>query len=83
MPVYSDINANTDNPAGEDLTDVNGAQHSGTNGLVHFNTWQLDANQVALQLQLLGNGRSSRRPEVRTLRRLPHGSRTPPSGTRS
>ncbi|MFZ0376677.1 MAG: carboxylesterase family protein, partial [Solirubrobacteraceae bacterium] len=53
MPVYSDINADADNPAGEDLTDVNGAQHSGTNGLVHFNTSQLDANQGALQLQLL------------------------------
>jgi para-nitrobenzyl esterase len=53
MPVYSDINADSDNPAGEDVTDVNGAQHSGTNGLVHFNTSQLDADQGALQLQLL------------------------------
>ena len=35
------------------MTDVNGAQHSGTNGLVHFNTSQLDADQGALQLQLL------------------------------
>ena len=53
MPVYSDINADSDNPAGEDVTDVNGAQHSGTNGLVHFDTSQLDADQGALQLQLL------------------------------
>ena len=53
MPVYSDINADSDNPAGEDVTVVNGAQHSGTNGLVHFDTSQLDADQAALQLQLL------------------------------
>jgi para-nitrobenzyl esterase len=53
MPVYSDINADSDNPAGEDVTVINGAQHSGTNGLVHFNTAQLDADQGALQLQLL------------------------------
>ena len=53
MPVYSDVNADSDNPAGEDVTVVNGAQHSGTNGLVHFDTSQLDADQAALQLQLL------------------------------
>ena len=53
MPVYSDINADSDKPAGEDVTVVNGAQHSGTNGLVHFDTSQLDADQAALQLQLL------------------------------
>ena len=53
MPVYADINTDADNPAGEDLTDVLGAQHSESNGLVHFPTSQLDANQGALQLQLL------------------------------
>lgn len=53
MTVYADINTDADNPAGEDLTDVLGAQHSETNGLVHFATAQLDANQGALQLQLL------------------------------
>ena len=53
MPVYADINTDADNPAGEDLTDVLGAQHSESNGLVHFPTAQLDANQAALQLQLL------------------------------
>jgi len=53
MPVYADINTDADNPAGEDLTDVLGAQHSESNGLVHFPTAQLDANQGALQLQLL------------------------------
>ena len=53
MPVYSDIDADSDNPAGENVTVVNGAQHSGTNGLVHFDTSQLDADQGALQLQLL------------------------------
>jgi len=53
MPVYADINADSDNPAGEDVTDINGAQHSGTNGLVHFSTSSLDADQGALQLQLL------------------------------
>lgn len=53
MPVYADINTDADNPAGEDLTDILGAQHSGSNGLVHFDTSKLDANQGALQLQLL------------------------------
>ena len=53
MPVYADIDTDADNPAGEDLTDVLGAQHSESNGLVHFPTAQLDANQGALQLQLL------------------------------
>lgn len=53
MPVYADINTDADNPAGEDLTHVLGAQHSETNGLVHFPTSKLDANQGALQLQLL------------------------------
>ncbi len=53
MPVYSDINADSDNPAGENVTVINGAQHSGTNGLVHFDTSKLDADQAALQLQLL------------------------------
>ena len=53
IPVYVDINADADNPAGEDLTLPLGAQHSGTNGLVHFPSAQLDANQAALQNQLL------------------------------
>src|SRR5580698_7546983 len=52
-PVYVDINTDADNPAGEDLTLPLGAQHSGTNGLVHFAPAQLDANQAALQNQLL------------------------------
>ena len=53
IPVYVDIDADADNPAGEDLTLPLGAQHSGTNGLVHFPPAQLDANQAALQNQLL------------------------------
>jgi para-nitrobenzyl esterase len=53
IPVYVDINTDADNPAGEDLTLPLGAQHSGTNGLVHFPPAQLDANQAALQNQLL------------------------------
>ena len=53
IPVYVDINTDADNPAGEDLTLPLGAQHSGTNGLVHFPPAQLDANQAALQDQLL------------------------------
>lgn len=35
------------------MIDVLGAQHSESNGLVHFPTSQLDASQAALQLQLL------------------------------
>jgi para-nitrobenzyl esterase len=53
IPVYVDINTDADNPAGEDLTLALGAQHSGTNGLVHFPPSQLDPNQAALQNQLL------------------------------
>ncbi|TWE13219.1 carboxylesterase/lipase family protein [Rudaeicoccus suwonensis] len=53
MTIYADIDADADNPAGENLTLPLGAQHSGTNGLVHFDTSKLDANQAALQLQLL------------------------------
>lgn len=53
MPVYADINADSNNPAGENVKVINGAQHSGTNGLIHFNPSQLDADQGALQLQLL------------------------------
>jgi para-nitrobenzyl esterase len=53
IPVYVDINADADNPAGENLTLPLGAQHSGTNGLVHFDPSKLDANQAALQDQLL------------------------------
>lgn len=53
IPVYSDVNTDADNPAGENLTLPLGAQHSGTNGLVHFPTAQLDPNQAALQSQLL------------------------------
>jgi para-nitrobenzyl esterase len=53
IPVYVDINTDADNPAGEDLQLPLGAQHSGTNGLVHFPSSQLDANQAALQSQLL------------------------------
>jgi para-nitrobenzyl esterase len=53
IPVYVDINTDADNPAGENLTLPLGAQHSGTNGLVHFSPAQLDANQAALQNQLL------------------------------
>jgi para-nitrobenzyl esterase len=53
IPVYVDIDTDADNPAGEDLTLPLGAQHSGTNGLVHFPPAQLDANQAALQNQLL------------------------------
>ena len=54
IPVYVDIDTDADNPAGEDLALPLGAQHSGTNGLVHFPPAQLDANQAALQNQLLG-----------------------------
>jgi para-nitrobenzyl esterase len=53
IPVYADINTDADNPAGEDLQLPLGAQHSGTNGLVHFPSSQLDPNQAALQSQLL------------------------------
>jgi para-nitrobenzyl esterase len=53
MRVYADLNTDADNPAGEDLTDILAAQHSGSNGLVHFDTTKLDANQAALQKQLL------------------------------
>ncbi len=53
MPVYADLNADADNPAGEDVTHVLGAQHSGSNTLVHFPTAKLDANQAALQHQLV------------------------------
>jgi hypothetical protein len=53
IPVYVDINTDADNPAGEDLQLPLGAQHSGTNGLVHFTPSQLDPNQAALQVQLL------------------------------
>jgi para-nitrobenzyl esterase len=53
IPVYVDINADADNPAGEDLQLPLGAQHSGTNGLVHFSPSKLDPNQLALQNQLL------------------------------
>ena len=53
IPVYVDIDTDADNPAGENLTLPLGAQHSGTNGLVHFPPAQLDANQAALQKQLL------------------------------
>jgi para-nitrobenzyl esterase len=53
IPVYVDIDTDADNPAGEDLTLPLGAQHSGTNGLVHFPPAQLDANQAALQDLLL------------------------------
>jgi para-nitrobenzyl esterase len=53
IPVYVDINTDADNPAGENLALPLGAQHSGTNGLVHFSPAQLDANQAALQNQLL------------------------------
>ena len=71
IPVYVDINTDADNPAGEDLTLPLGAQHSGTSGLVHFPPAQLDANEAALQDQLLaewaypllGNGgHGARRP---------------------
>ncbi|MFC6706192.1 carboxylesterase/lipase family protein [Flexivirga alba] len=53
MPVYADLNADADNPAGENTTDVLGAQHSGSNTLQHFDTSKLDANQAALQKQIL------------------------------
>jgi para-nitrobenzyl esterase len=53
IPVYVDIDEDADNPAGENLTLPLGAQHSETNGLVHFPTSQLDPNQAALQTQLL------------------------------
>jgi len=53
IPVYVDINTDADNPAGENLTLPLGAQHSGTNGLVHFPPSKLDPNQAALQNQLL------------------------------
>lgn len=53
MPVYADLNADADNPAGENTTDVLGAQHSGTNTLEHFDTSKLDANQAALQKEIL------------------------------
>lgn len=53
IPVYVDIDEDTDNPAGENLTLPLGAQHSETNGLVHYPTSQLDPNQAALQTQVL------------------------------
>jgi para-nitrobenzyl esterase len=53
IPVYVDIDTDADNPAGEDLVHPLGAQHSETNGLVHFSTAALDPNQAALQQQLL------------------------------
>lgn len=53
IPVYADIDTDADNPAGEGLTQILGAQHSETNGLVHFDTSKLDPNQKALQTQLL------------------------------
>lgn len=53
LPVWADIDNDADNPAGEGLTQVLGAQHSETNGLVHFPTSKLDPNQKALQTQLL------------------------------
>jgi para-nitrobenzyl esterase len=53
VPVYVDIDTDADNPAGEDLVHPLGAQHSETNGLVHFSTAVLDPNQKALQQQLL------------------------------
>lgn len=53
MPVWADLNADADNPAGEDVVHVLGAQHSGSNTLVHFDTSKLDANQAALQHQLV------------------------------
>ncbi|MGH3630913.1 MAG: carboxylesterase/lipase family protein, partial [Sciscionella sp.] len=53
IPVYVDIDTDADNPAGEDLTHPLGAQHSETNGLVHFSTAALDPNQASLQHQLL------------------------------
>lgn len=40
-------------PAGENTTDVRGGQHSGSNTLQHFDTIKLDANQAALQQQIL------------------------------
>lgn len=53
MKVYADLNADADNPAGEDTTHVLGAQHSGSNTFQHFDTSKLDANQAALQKQIL------------------------------
>lgn len=53
LPVWVDIDEDTDNPAGENLTLPLGAQHSETNGLVHFDTAQLDPAQAALQAQVL------------------------------
>ena len=53
IPVWVDIDEDPDNPAGENLTLPLGAQHSETNGIVHFPTAQLDPNQAALQTQLL------------------------------
>lgn len=53
IPVYVDIDEDADNPAGENLTLPLGAQHSETNGLVHFPSAKLDPNQAALQNQLL------------------------------
>ena len=53
IPVWVDIDEDGDNPAGENLTLPLGAQHSETNGLVHFDTSKLDPNQAALQTQLV------------------------------
>jgi para-nitrobenzyl esterase len=53
IPVWVDIDEDGDNPAGENLTLPLGAQHSETNGIVHFDTSKLDPNQAALQSQLL------------------------------
>lgn len=53
IPVYLDIDTDADNPAGEGLDQPLGAQHSETNGLVHFATSKLDPNQASLQQQLV------------------------------
>jgi para-nitrobenzyl esterase len=83
MPVYADIDADSDNPAGEDVTDVNAPSTAARTG------WCISARRSSMQIKArcscscCGNGRISRRPEVRSLRRLSRGTDRPPPGIRS
>jgi para-nitrobenzyl esterase len=88
IPVYVDIDEDTDNPAGENLTLPLGAQHSETNGLVHYPTSQLDPNQAALQTQVLAEWTHFARtgnpsaPHTRPRRTLVRGRDTAPHSIR-
>lgn len=82
MPVYADLNADADNPAGEDVTHVLGAQHSGSNTLEHFATSKLDANQAALQNEILLSWTHLAHTGNSVARTLRRGSATAPASTR-